>query len=66
MLFRSLGGEMAKRASVDTVAGMVTNPKVALDTYVGVYQTFGIYTIYVGLALLALSWPLKRIMHGVK
>ena len=61
-----LGGEMAKRASVDTVAGMVTNPKVALDTYVGVYQTFGIYTIYVGLALLALSWPLKRIMHGVK
>jgi POT family proton-dependent oligopeptide transporter len=61
-----LGGEMAKRASVETVAGQVTNPKLALDTYIGVYQTFGLYTIYVGLALLVLVWPLKRLMHGVK
>jgi POT family proton-dependent oligopeptide transporter len=61
-----LAGEMAKRSSVQTVGGQVTNLKVSLETYVGVYQTFGWYTIYVGIALLLLAWPLKRLMHGVK
>jgi proton-dependent oligopeptide transporter, POT family len=61
-----LGGEMAKRASVETVGGQVTNMKVSLETYIDVYRTFGWYTMYVGIALLLLAWPLKKIMHGVK
>ncbi len=61
-----VAGVVAQFASVETVGGEVTNLKVSLDTYVGVFQTIGEVSAVIGLLLLALSVPLKRLMHGVK
>ena len=61
-----VAGVVAQFASVETVGGEVTNLKVSLDTYVGVFQTIGEVSAVIGLILLALSVPLKRLMHGVK
>lgn len=63
---QSLAGLLAQSASVETVGGQVTNLKVSLDTYVGIYQTYGLLTVGIGVALLALSAPLRRLMHGVR
>ncbi|MDF0487569.1 peptide MFS transporter [Sphingomonas sp. H39-1-10] len=60
-----VAGVVAQFASVDTVGGQVTNLKVSLDTYVGVFVTISEVAIALGVVLLALSWPLKRWMHGV-
>jgi len=61
-----VAGLVAQFASVDTVGGQVTNLKVSLDTYVGVFTTISIWAIALGALLLLLSWPLKYWMHGVK
>ena len=61
-----VAGLVAQVASVETVGGQVTNLKVSLDTYVGVFEKIGLFSLGVGLVLLVLSWPLKRLMHGVK
>jgi POT family proton-dependent oligopeptide transporter len=61
-----VAGVVAQFANVETVGGQVTNPKVALDTYVGVFTTIAIAAILLGLVLFLLSFPLKRWMHGVK
>jgi len=61
-----VAGIVAGNASVETVGGQVTNMKVSLDTYVGVFTTISLWAIGLGAALLVLSWPLKRLMHGVK
>jgi proton-dependent oligopeptide transporter, POT family len=61
-----VGGIVAQFASVETVGGTVTNPKVALDTYVSVFQTIGWWSIGFGVFLFILSFPLKKMMHGVK
>ena len=61
-----VAGLVAQVASVETVGGQVTNLKVSLDTYVGVFQTIGLFSLGIGVVLLLLSWPLKRLMHGVK
>ena len=61
-----VAGLVAQVASVETVGGQVTNLKVSLDTYVGVFQKIGLFAFGVGVVLLLLSWPLKRLMHGVK
>ncbi len=60
-----VGGIVAQFASVETVGGAVTNPKLALDTYVGVFQTIGLWSVGIGLFLLLISPVLKRWMHGV-
>jgi POT family proton-dependent oligopeptide transporter len=60
-----VAGVVAQFASVETVGGEVTNLKVSLDTYVGVFVTISEVAIVLGLVLLALSWPLKKWMHGV-
>jgi len=59
-------GMIAQVASVDTVGGQVTNLKVSLDTYSGVFTLIAEWAIGLGLLLLLLSWPLKKWMHGVK
>jgi POT family proton-dependent oligopeptide transporter len=59
-------GMIAQVASVETVGGQVTNLKVSLDTYIGVFTTIGWVSIGFGLALLVFSFPLKYLMHGVK
>ena len=59
-------GMIAQVASVDTVGGQVTNLKVSLDTYVGVFTLISYWAIGLGALLLLLSWPLKKWMHGVQ
>ena len=59
-------GMIAQIASVETVGGQVTNLKVSLDTYIGVFTTIGWVSIGFGVVLLVFSFPLKYLMHGVK
>ncbi|URW75825.1 peptide MFS transporter [Sphingomonas donggukensis] len=59
-------GMIAQIASVETVGGQVTNLKVSLDTYNGVFTLISEWAIGLGLLLLLLAWPLKKWMHGVK
>ena len=61
-----VAGVVAQVASVETVGGQVTNPRVSLETYAGVFQTIGIVSVVIGLVLLALSPLLRRWMHGVQ
>ncbi len=61
-----VAGLVAQVASVETVGGQVTNLKVSLDTYVGVFTTIGWVSVAIGALLLILALPLKRLMHGVK
>jgi len=61
-----VAGAVAQVASVETVGGQVTNLKVSLETYTGVFTTISYIAIGLGLFLLLLSWPLKYWMHGVK
>ncbi len=61
-----VAGLVAQVASVETVGGQVTNLKVSLDTYVGVFTTIGWFSVGIGVLLLVIAWPLKSLMHGVK
>jgi POT family proton-dependent oligopeptide transporter len=61
-----VAGAVAQVASVETVGGQVTNMKVSLETYLGVFMTIGWISVAIGVVLLLLSWPLKYLMHGVK
>jgi POT family proton-dependent oligopeptide transporter len=60
-----VAGVVAQVASVDTVGGQVTNLKVSLDTYTGVFWTIGWVSAGIGALLLALSPLIKKWMHGV-
>ncbi len=61
-----VAGIIAGNASVETVGGEVTNLKVSLDTYVSTFTTISLWSMAIGVVLLVLSVPLKRLMHGVK
>jgi proton-dependent oligopeptide transporter, POT family len=61
-----VAGAVAQVASVETVGGQVTNLKVSLDTYVGVFTTIGWISVAIGAVLLVIAFPLKYLMHGVK
>ncbi|MBA3668323.1 MAG: peptide MFS transporter [Sphingomonas sp.] len=61
-----VAGLVAQVASVETVGGQVTNLQVSLNTYVGVFTTIGWVSMAIGVVLLLLAWPLKKLMHGVK
>ena len=61
-----VAGIVAGQASVETVGGQVTNLGVSLQTYVGVFTQIAYISIGLGVLLLLLSWPLKKLMHGVK
>jgi POT family proton-dependent oligopeptide transporter len=52
-------------ASVETVGGQVTNLKVSLDTYTGVFTTIGEISIGIGILLFVISPLIKKWMHGV-
>ena len=60
-----VAGMVAQVASVKTVGGQVTNLKLSLETYTGVFTQIGIVSVVIGLVLLALAVPLKKLMHGV-
>jgi len=59
-------GMLAQAATIDTVGGQVTNLKLSLDTYTGVFTQIGVMTIGIGVVLLALSGLIGRLMHGVR
>ena len=61
-----VAGMVAQVASVETVGGQVTNLKISLDTYVGVFTKIGWIAVVIGAVLLLLAMPLKKLMHGVK
>ena len=60
-----VGGLLTQFMSVETVGGEVTNPKLALDTYISTFQTIGIAAIVLGVGLFLVSPILRRWMHGV-
>lgn len=61
-----VAGIVAQVASVETVGGQVTNMKVSLDTYAGVFWTIGVWSVGIGATLLLLSYVIKKWMHGVQ
>ena len=61
-----VAGIVAQVASVETVGGQVTNLKVSLDTYSGVFWTIGLVATGIGVLLLLISPLIKRWMHGVR
>ncbi|WP_016747036.1 peptide MFS transporter [Rhizorhabdus wittichii] len=61
-----VAGIVAQVASVETVGGQVTNLKVSLETYAGVFQTIGLASVAIGAVLLVLSPVIKKWMHGVQ
>lgn len=60
-----VAGIVAQFASVETVGGEVTNLRVSLETYAGVFTTIGWISVAIGGVLLLLSPLIKRWMHGV-
>ena len=60
-----VAGAVAQVASVETVGGQVTNMKLSLETYVSVFSHIGWVAVGIGVLLLALARPLRRLMHGV-
>jgi proton-dependent oligopeptide transporter, POT family len=61
-----LGGFLAQFAAVETVAGQVTDPAGALQTYVAAFGPWGWWTIGAGVLLGLASPVLKKLAHGVK
>jgi POT family proton-dependent oligopeptide transporter len=61
-----MAGMLAQLASVETVGGQVTNLKLSLDTYIGVFTRIGLVTMAVGAVLLVLAGAIRRLMHGVE
>lgn len=61
-----VGGIVAQVASVETVGGEVTNLKLSLDTYTGVFNVIGWFAVGIGVVLLLLSGVLRKLMHGVR
>ena len=61
-----VAGVVAQVASVETVGGQVTNLKVSLDTYNGVFWTIGLVSAGIGLFLLLISPVIRKWMHGVQ
>ena len=61
-----VAGVVAQVASVETVGGQVTNLKVSLDTYNGVFWTIGLISAAIGVVLIVISPLLKKWMHGVQ
>ena len=61
-----ISGTIAAMTGSDTVGGEVVDAAAALESYMAVYQTAGLYSIGVGLFALAISPFLKKFMHGIK
>lgn len=60
-----VAGQIAKATATDTVAGVVTNPQLALDTYGSIFGTIGWVGVGTGVVLLVISPLLKKGMAGV-
>ncbi len=60
------GGIIAQFASTETVGGQVLNPEVSLNTYLGVFQTIGIWGLGAAGVLLLLAPFLQKGMQGIR
>lgn len=60
-----LAGAAAQAASVQTIGGEVTNPELALHTYMHTFMRGGEMTMGAGVVLLIIAPWLKKLMHGV-
>jgi POT family proton-dependent oligopeptide transporter len=60
-----VGGLVAQLGSVATVGGESTNPQLSLATYLHVFTGIGWAAVVLGVVLLVLAVPLRRLMHGV-
>lgn len=60
-----VAGQIAKATATDTVAGVVTNPALALETYGSIFGTIGWVGVGTGVVLLVISPLLKKGMAGV-
>ncbi len=61
-----VAGLIAKATATDTVAGVVTNPELALQTYGSIFGTIGLVGVGVGVFLLVISPILKKGMAGIR
>jgi proton-dependent oligopeptide transporter, POT family len=59
-------GVIAKATATDTVAGVVTDPALALQTFSSIFSTIGWVGVGVGVFLLLLSPILQKGMAGVR
>jgi len=60
-----VAGLIAQLGSVATVGGEVTDPRLSLATYLHMFTTIGWAAVALGVVLLGLAVPLRRLMHGV-
>ena len=60
-----VAGWIAAATATDTVAGVVTNPAKALETYGSIFGTIGWTGVGVGVFLLLISPLLKKGMAGI-
>jgi len=60
-----VAGQIAKATATDTVAGVVTDRALALETYGSIFGTIGMVGVGVGVLLLIISPLLKKGMAGV-
>jgi POT family proton-dependent oligopeptide transporter len=60
-----VAGLVAQLGSVATVGGEASNPQLSLATYLHVFTEIGWAAVMIGVVLLALAVPLRRLMHGV-
>jgi len=58
-------GQIAKATATDTVAGIVTDPSLALQTYSSIFGTIGWVGVGVGVFLFLISPILKKGMAGI-
>lgn len=60
-----VAAQLAKLASIETVAGAVDNTAAALASYADLFETLLWLGLIVGIFMLVLSPLLRRMMHGV-
>ena len=60
-----VAGALSALASTKTVAGEVADLHLSLTSYVASFWNVGWFAVVAGVVLLALSVPMKRLMHGV-
>jgi POT family proton-dependent oligopeptide transporter len=59
-----VSGTIAAMTGSDTVGGEIVDPAAALQTYMDVYQTAGLYSIAAGLLALLIVPIIKHYMHA--
>jgi POT family proton-dependent oligopeptide transporter len=58
-----VSGTIAAMTGSDTVGGEIVDPAAALQTYMDVYETAGLYSIAAGLLALVIVPIIKHYMH---